>query len=77
MRALTGLAAALAACTLAACGGSSDEAAAPETAPKAQAPASAERERAPAIDGQSLEGDAISLGDFRGRPVLVNVWSSW
>ena len=35
------------------------------------------REPAPAIDGVSLDGDAISLTDFRGRPVLINVWSSW
>jgi peroxiredoxin len=32
---------------------------------------------APEISGRSLDGETISLGDFRGRPVVVNVWSSW
>ena len=35
------------------------------------------REAAPALSGVTLDGDAIALGDFRGRPVLINVWSSW
>ena len=35
------------------------------------------REAAPNIDGTTLEGEAIALGDFRGRPVMINVWSSW
>jgi hypothetical protein len=59
-----------------ACGGSNEEAAPP---PK---PATIEtvtptddRQQAPAVTGESLDGDAIALGDFRGRPVLVNVWS--
>lgn len=29
------------------------------------------------FSGTTLDGETISLGDFRGRPVLVNVWSSW
>jgi Ca2+-binding RTX toxin-like protein len=32
---------------------------------------------APAIAGLTLEGRRLSLREFRGRPVLVNVWSSW
>ena len=32
---------------------------------------------APALAGVTLEGKRLSLADFRGRPVLVNVWSSW
>ena len=36
-----------------------------------------ERPAAPPIEGESLEGETIALADFRGRPVLVNVWSSW
>jgi hypothetical protein len=32
---------------------------------------------APEITGRTLDGETISLGDFRGRPVVVNVWSSW
>jgi cytochrome oxidase Cu insertion factor (SCO1/SenC/PrrC family) len=35
------------------------------------------RPPAPPIAGVSLTGERISLEGFRGRPVLVNVWSSW
>lgn len=66
---------------LAACGGAADEAAAPPAAPttttEESQPLVPDREKAPVIQGESLDGQAISLGDFRGRPVLVNVWSSW
>jgi thiol-disulfide isomerase/thioredoxin len=33
----------------------------------------------PAIDFtlQSLDGDSVSLSDFRGRPVLLNFWATW
>lgn len=59
------------------CGGS-EESAAPvvesvvetETNPAGRPPA-------PELAGTTLDGEAISLGDFKGRPVLVNVWSSW
>jgi hypothetical protein len=36
-----------------------------------------DRPKAPAIEGESLDGARISLANFRGRPVFVNVWSSW
>ena len=29
------------------------------------------------IAGESLDGEALSLADFRGKRVLLNVWSSW
>lgn len=32
---------------------------------------------APAIRGVTLDGELLSLSDFRGRAVLVNVWTSW
>lgn len=32
---------------------------------------------APATTGITLDGKRLSLADLRGRPVLVNVWSSW
>jgi RTX calcium-binding nonapeptide repeat (4 copies) len=32
---------------------------------------------APAIEGTTLDGERITLASFRGRPVFVNVWSSW
>jgi hypothetical protein len=68
---------ALVAASMAGCGGSNDMAA-PETTPAAESlPLDTTREAAPPLDGVSLRGDAISLDDFRGRPVLINVWSSW
>jgi thiol-disulfide isomerase/thioredoxin len=27
--------------------------------------------------GEDLEGDPISMSDFRGKPTVVNVWGSW
>jgi hypothetical protein len=73
-----------------ACGSDTEEAAPPATAPPqpaetqttapsqpAEAQPAPKREAAPAVAGETLSGEAIALGDFRGRPVLVNVWSSW
>jgi hypothetical protein len=31
----------------------------------------------PDIVGPSLDGKTISLADFRGKKVIVHVWSSW
>jgi peroxiredoxin len=76
-----GLLLALLALLVAGCGGgvgTTTEEAAPtapaETAPPADA---VDRPMAPAIEGESLDGVRISLADFRGTPVFVNVWSSW
>ncbi|WP_082061797.1 TlpA disulfide reductase family protein [Xanthomonas sp. GPE 39] len=33
--------------------------------------------RAPALQLTTLNGEHISLAQFRGRPLLVNVWASW
>jgi cytochrome oxidase Cu insertion factor (SCO1/SenC/PrrC family) len=76
MRALAFL---LALCALVAagCGGGSamEEAMPPaETTPPAEA---ATRPPAPPVEGVTLDGDRVSLADFRGKPVFVNVWSSW
>jgi hypothetical protein len=60
--------------------GSSDDQAAPSqpTTTASEPPASAsERQPAPGLSGESLSGETIALGDFRGRPLLINVWSSW
>ena len=83
MRAV-GLLLALAALIAAGCGGGSPaEEAMPATgtttAPAETAPpaGATDRPKAPAIEGVSLEGARISLADFRGKPVFVNVWSSW
>ena len=32
---------------------------------------------APDFQLQSLDGQAVSLGDFRGKPVLLNFWATW
>jgi hypothetical protein len=32
---------------------------------------------APKIAGTTLDGKRLSLADLRGRPVIVNIWSSW
>lgn len=55
------------------CGG---DAAAPPPAPTSPE-TSAGRPPAPPLAGTSLTGGQIALEGFRGRPVLVNVWSSW
>ena len=39
--------------------------------------AAAERPKAPPIVGKTLAGKKLSLAKFRGKPVLINVWSSW
>ena len=31
----------------------------------------------PEIVGTSFDGESISLADFRGKKVIVNLWSSW
>lgn len=68
----------VAALALAGCGGSTDEASPPTpSSPTETQPSSPARDQAPAIAGETLAGEAIALGDFQGRPVLVNVWSSW
>jgi hypothetical protein len=35
------------------------------------------RTAAPAVEGRTLDGERLALADFSGRPVFVNVWSSW
>jgi hypothetical protein len=83
MRAL-GLLLALVALVASACGGEqrAQETTAPpaETEPATETtaqPRDASRPAAPPIEGETLDGELLSLADFRGRPVLVNVWSSW
>jgi thiol-disulfide isomerase/thioredoxin len=36
-----------------------------------------DRRSAPPLSGKSLDGKQISLSDFKGRVVVVNVWGSW
>ena len=75
MRALA-LVAALCAVAAVGCRAERDEAA-PVTSPEAAPAVEDARPAAPAIAGVGLDGQRISLADHRGRPVLVNVWSSW
>jgi hypothetical protein len=78
MRPVGLLLALVAALVLAGCGGSNDEVSPPaQTETTETQPAEPMREAAPAIEGATLDGAAIELADFSGRPVLVNVWSSW
>ena len=61
------------------CGSGEDQVSPPPqttTITQPDAPSSA-REAAPPLSGASLDGDPLELRDFRGRPVLINVWSSW
>lgn len=37
----------------------------------------AQRPKAPPISGKTLAGKKLSLAKFRGKPVMINVWSSW
>jgi cytochrome oxidase Cu insertion factor (SCO1/SenC/PrrC family) len=76
MRAL-GLLLALCALVAAGCGGGSPMEEATPPADTTSAADAAKRAPAPPIEGVSLDGERISLADFRGKPVFVNVWSSW
>ena len=67
----------LAMAAAAGCGSGTDEAVAPSATVTESTPPQTTRETAPALSGVTLDGDAITLGDFRGRPLLINVWSSW
>ncbi len=39
--------------------------------------APAQRVTAPALSGTTLDGKQLSLSDYRGKLVVVNVWGSW
>jgi phosphate-selective porin len=38
---------------------------------------SAARRPAPQLAGVTLAGKQLSLAKLRGKPVFINVWSSW
>jgi thiol-disulfide isomerase/thioredoxin len=41
-------------------------------------PVAASREEAPELSGEDpITGDEIELADFRGKPVVINIWASW
>jgi hypothetical protein len=39
--------------------------------------AAATAARQPPIAGTTLDGKRLALTDLRGKPVVINVWSSW
>ncbi|WP_415951277.1 TlpA family protein disulfide reductase [Streptomyces sp. KLOTTS4A1] len=39
--------------------------------------AKGERAAAPDISGKTLEGEQLSLADYKGKIVVVNTWGSW
>ena len=43
----------------------------------AEAPPQSTARPAPEIAGTTLDGRRLALSSFRGKPVVVNVWSSW
>jgi hypothetical protein len=46
-----------------------------QPAPPPQPPP--QRDPAPPIEGVTIDGERVSLAEFRGRAVFVNVWASW
>jgi hypothetical protein len=56
--------------TLAACGGGSEGNDAVRTT-GVESPAAVD------IEGETLDGERLSLALFRGKPTFVNVWASW
>lgn len=36
-----------------------------------------EREPAVELTGEGLDGEALDLADYRGQPVVINVWGAW
>ena len=43
----------------------------------AVATAAAASKPAPPIAGTTLDGKRLALRELRGKPVFINVWSSW
>jgi hypothetical protein len=58
----------LAALALAACGGEESS-----PGPANGVPA----EPGVSLAGETLDGESLSLEEFRGKPLFVNVWASW
>src|SRR5688500_10334462 len=36
-----------------------------------------ERDDAPALGGETLDGRGVTLAEYAGRPVVLNVWGQW
>jgi hypothetical protein len=59
------------------CGGERESEATAPVESATSPPMQPGRAPAPDIEGETLDRERISLEEFRGQPVLVNVWSSW
>jgi hypothetical protein len=58
---------------LAGCGGGSDRGVAEGSGTSGGSAGQAGVE----VEGETLEGESLSLAALRGKPVFVNVWASW
>ncbi len=60
-------------------GCASDEVPSPGTQESSRAPSPGTQESSQAPDFRlpGLDGEEVSLSDFRGRPVLLNFWATW
>jgi peroxiredoxin len=45
--------------------------------PVAALPAPAERDAAPAFSARTLDGHAVSLAGYRGKPLVINFFAHW
>ncbi|MEV8016890.1 TlpA disulfide reductase family protein [Streptomyces sp. NPDC086554] len=80
--ALLGAGAAVAALTLSACGSGGTSGGSGNTNFVAGSDGIAtldkrERQDGPKIEGKTLEGEKLSLDDYKGKVVVLNVWGSW
>jgi cytochrome oxidase Cu insertion factor (SCO1/SenC/PrrC family) len=57
---------------LAACGGGSGDNGAASSTDTGSPPVVAVE-----LEGETLDGERLSLADLRGKPTFVNVWASW
>ena len=39
--------------------------------------AAEDRVEAPVLQGETLDGEALSTADLAGKPLIINVWGSW
>jgi hypothetical protein len=62
---------------VAGCGSSQESEPTMVTETSASPPGQSNGPLAPATEGETLDGQTLSLADFHGRPVFVNVWASW
>ncbi|MDN4175787.1 TlpA disulfide reductase family protein [Nocardioides sp. SOB77] len=35
------------------------------------------RDKLPSFEGTTLDGETFRLDDYRGQPVVINIWGSW